>query len=105
MQFYIQNLKCPNFQAKNLNKLSSLLEFILQYSKNFIDRFFFEVSSFDQFRPGKTQYVFSRIATNRLQLVDYPAFNFIREFIQINIFIVLSNFAVNIYFVTGQLAG
>ncbi len=49
MQFYIQNLKCPNFQAKNLNKRYSLFKFIFQYSKNFVDGFIFEVGSFDQF--------------------------------------------------------
>ena len=74
--------------------------------ENCPDRFDFQIGSAFQFFLTQFQYAFSRIATDTFQLVDNPSFDFITEFIQIDIFFLfLIQFPINVNVISCQLAG
>src|SRR3546814_8653600 len=45
------------------------------------------------------------IEPDSFELVDHPVFDFVREFVQIHVFVVSFRFTVNIDLITGQLSG
>ena len=83
-----------------------LIKFRPEDVNNLFDGLLFKISPFDQVADRKVQNTSCSVATDSLELINDPVFNFITKFLKINIFLIFSSrFSVNINLVTCKLAG
>ena len=81
-----------------------IFKFRPQYCQGLINGFFFKISSSDQILTWYGQHTFSGIVSNIFKHIDNPLFNFIIEFVQIDIFcfFLIIKFTIHVQCVSGE---